>query len=257
MTRSKFSLHILASVILASTTFACAPMHSLSHSSNPNEETGTEADNMDPVTPAPADLAQPFVETELSVQQEISVLDAYQHLDPSHIVPTDLLKKAVTYFDANKSRFQNQSYMAICDFAKHSKLKRFYIINMKTGAVASYAVAHGKGSDPDNDGIATTFSNSSGSGASSVGYYRTDTTYSGKHGLSLRIDGLSSTNSNVRSRAVVIHGASYSEPSYIASNGRAGRSLGCFAVADSLKTEVVTKLKGGALLFAGQSGKSS
>lgn len=229
---------------------ACAPIHSAY-----TEEIGTEAENMDPVTPAPADLAEPFVEKDLSITQEAVVLDAYQHLDPNHVVPTDLLKKAVTYFDQNKSRFKNQAYIAICDFSKHSKLKRFFIVNMKTGAVTTYAVAHGKGSDSNNDGIATVFSNVSGSGASSLGYYRTDETYSGKHGLSLRIDGLSTTNSKARSRAVVIHGASYSEPSYIKSVGRAGRSLGCFAVADSLKTEVITKLKGGALLYAGQSGK--
>ncbi len=250
MTKTKLAIRILASLILATSAAACAPMQA-----NPGEEIGTEAENMDPVTPAPADLAEPFDERSMSVSQEAQVLDAYSHLDPDRVVPTDLLKKAVTYFAANKSRFANQTYMAVCDFTKHSKLKRFYIINLKTGAVTTYAVAHGKGSDSNNDGIATTFSNVSGSGASSLGYYRTDTTYSGKHGLSLRIDGLSTTNSKARSRAVVIHGASYSEPSYIKSNGRAGRSLGCFAVADSLKTEVVTRLKGGALLFAGQSGK--
>jgi hypothetical protein len=248
MTKTKFAIRTLAAMILATSAMACAPMHS-----NYSEEVGTEAENMDPVTPAPADLAQPFDERAMSVSQEAAVLDAYSHLDPGHVVPTDLLKKAVAYFDQNKSRFKNQAYMAVCDFSKHSKLKRFFIINMKTGAVTTYAVAHGKGSDSNNDGIATTFSNVSGSGASSLGYYRTDETYSGKHGLSLRIDGLSTTNSKARSRAVVIHGASYSEPSYIKSVGRAGRSLGCFAVADSLKTEVVTRLKGGALLFAGQS----
>ena len=250
MTGIRISLHLLASLVVASATFACAPLHA-----NVNEEVGTEADNRDPVTPAPADLTQPFVDPELSVQQEAKVLEAYQHVDPNHMVPTDLLKKAIMYFDANKPRFKNQAYIAICDFAKHSRLKRFYVVDMQTGAVKAYAVAHGRGSDLNDDGIATRFSNSDGSGASSIGYYRTDTTYFGKHGISLRIDGLSSTNSNVRSRTIVIHGATYSEPAYIAGVGRAGRSLGCFAVADSLKTEVVSRLKGGALLFAGHRGK--
>ena len=243
---AKRGLALVTFAILTAGLTSCAPAGDLSG----NEEPGTEFEAADPVTPAPADLQIPFVEKELSSQAVSSVLSKYQHLDPNHVVPTALLEKALTYFDQNKSRFANQNYIAVCDFAKNSKNNRFYIINMKTGAVDSLKVAHGKGSDSNNDGLATTFSNTSGSGMSSVGYYRTDSTYTGKHGRSLRIDGLSTTNSKVRSRAIVIHGASYVEESYIRAQGRAGRSLGCFAFGDSIKDKVIDKLKGGALLYA-------
>jgi hypothetical protein len=46
---------------------------------------------------------------------------------------------------------------------------------------------------------------------SSLGVYKTAETYNGKHGLSLRLDGLSPTNSKARERAVVVHGADYVE----------------------------------------------
>jgi hypothetical protein len=81
---------------------------------------------------------------------------------------------------------------------------------------------------------------------SSLGYYITGSTYVGSHGTSLKLDGMSSTNSNARGRAIVVHGASYvSESSVIQ-----GRSWGCPAVANSLKTKVINMLKNGSLIYA-------
>lgn len=224
---------------------ACAPAAGLA-----TDDAGQEANFAGEAAPAPAD-ALPLPTTPETTKADASaILQGYQHLDPNHMVPTTLLSKAVVYFDQNKSRFANKAYIVVCDFSSNSKNKRFFIINMSTGAVTAYAVAHGSGSDPDNDGKATKFSNVGGSNASSIGFYRTAETYTGAHGYSLRIDGLSATNSNVRSRAIVVHGAAYVEASYIKSVGHAGRSWGCFAVADSLKTEVINKIKGGALIYA-------
>jgi len=189
--------------------------------------------------------------TELPKTQEEIVLSKYDHLDPNHEVPTDLLKKAVLYLDANQSKFPNKNYLSVIDFAKSSKLKRFFIVDLKTGAVWAIHTAHGKGSDPGHDGIAEKFSNVSGSNASSLGVYKTAETYTGSHGRSLRLDGLSSTNSNVRARAIVIHGASYVSESNVIQ----GRSFGCPAVADSLKDKVIDKIKGGSIIYAGLSEK--
>lgn len=175
-----------------------------------------------------------------------NTLAKYDYLDPDHVVPSKALADTVAYFDRNQSQIKNKNYIVVINFAQSSKEKRFYIIDMKTGKVMAIHTAHGKGSDPDHDGYATKFSNSSGSNASSLGFYTTAETYSGKHGLSLKLDGRSSTNSNARSRAVVIHGADYvSESSVIQ-----GRSWGCPAVNMGLRTQVINMLKGGVLINA-------
>lgn len=44
---------------------------------------------------------------------------------------------------------------------------------------------------------------------SSLGIYRCAETYEGKHGYSMRLDGLEPTNSLARERAIVIHSADY------------------------------------------------
>ncbi|MEK2646254.1 murein L,D-transpeptidase catalytic domain family protein [Bdellovibrio sp. BCCA] len=178
--------------------------------------------------------------------QRESILKNYDHVDPKHVVPYKALGDALVYFDQHKSSFKNTDYMAVLNFGQSSKQKRFYIINMKTGNVWAIHVAHGKGSDSNHDGYAEKFSNVSGSNASSLGIYRTAETYSGSHGLSLRLDGLSSTNSRARARAVVVHGASYVQESNVIQ----GRSWGCPAVAMENRDAVIKYLKGGAMIYA-------
>lgn len=154
-------------------------------------------------------------------------------------VPEIPLRKAFTYFDANKSKIQNKNYMTIIDFTQHSGQKRFYLIDMKTGAVDKLLTAHGRGSDPEHTGNARKFSNISGSNMTSLGFLLTAERYSGEHGISLRLDGLQSMNSNARPRAIVIHGADYVD----GSRPKMGRSLGCPAVENRLIVSLVKKLK--------------
>lgn len=170
----------------------------------------------------------------------------YSYLDPNKIVPAKALASAVTYYDQNLAKIKNKNYLSVINFAQSSKEARFYIINMTTGAVWPIHVAHGKGSDSNHDGYAEKFSNVSGSNASSLGYYMTAETYSGSHGLSLKLDGLSSTNSNARARAIVIHGADYVEEA----SRIQGRSWGCPAVTMSYRDKVIGYLKGGSLIYA-------
>jgi hypothetical protein len=136
--------------------------------------------------------------------------------------------------------------MGIIDFSQHNSAERLYLIDMVTGAVDKYLVAHGKNSDKDQDGYATVFSNVPDSLMSSQGFYLTAETYNGKHGLSLRLDGLSHTNSKAREREIVIHGAVYVNPSARV----IGRSWGCPAVEQRFVKEIIERMKGGALLFA-------
>lgn len=169
----------------------------------------------------------------------------YSHLDPGKVVPARALSQAVAYLKKYGSGFTNDDHMVVIDYRQHSSKKRFYLIDLRTGRVERHVVAHGSGSDPDNDGYATKFSNTSGSNATSLGFYRTLGTYSGKWGYSLRLQGLSSTNSNAYSRAIVIHGASY-----VSESGRAGRSWGCPALDLNVSASVITRIKNGALIYA-------
>lgn len=171
----------------------------------------------------------------------------YSHLDPENLVPQKLLDKAVAYFEQNKSKIKRKDLIGVIDFAQKSTKERFYIIDLESGHVETYLTAHGKGSDPDHDGYATVFSNQSGSQASSLGFYLTAETYQGSNGYSLRLDGLSSTNSNARRRAVVIHGAEYVNP------GSVGRSWGCPALDMRYYVEIINKIKGGMLIYAERS----
>jgi hypothetical protein len=145
---------------------------------------------------------------------------------------------------------------AVLDFAAHSSTPRFHLIDRASGRVLqSLRVAHGYGSEGSrNDGYAEVFSNVVDSNASSLGMYRTAETYASQAypGLAMRLDGLSPTNSNVRSRFIVIHAARYMEPqSWTAKKaGRPGLSDGCFAFSDADRDAVVSSLHGGALIYA-------
>lgn len=169
----------------------------------------------------------------------------YSHLDPDKIVPQKILSTAVAYYDAHLDQIPNQRQIGVIDFKQHNSKERFYIIDMESGRVETYLTAHGKNSDPDFDGYATKFSNTPDSLMSSLGFYLTGETYNGVNGYSLRLDGLSSTNSKARERAIVIHGADYVKP-----GPKTGRSFGCPALEMRYHADLINRLKEGALLYA-------
>ena len=99
--------------------------------------------------------------------------------------------------------------------------------------------------------FATEFSNVVGSHQSSIGLFRTQESYFGRHGYSLRLDGLEpGVNDKARERAIVIHAADYVDPEWVSRQGRIGRSQGCPAVRPEIAQEVVDQLKGGQFMFS-------
>ena len=66
----------------------------------------------------------------------------------------------------------------------------------------------------------------------------------------MRLEGLDASNSNARSRGIVIHGAAYVSEQMIRDYGKLGRSEGCFAVAESSLLDVMTQLAPGRLIYA-------
>lgn len=123
--------------------------------------------------------------------------------------------------------------LTVIDFSLPSTAKRMWIIDPEKGEILlNSVVSHGRNS---GDLLAKSFSNQPESYMSSLGFYKTAETYSGKHGYSLRLDGLEKGfNDQARNRAIVIHGADYAREEFAKSAGRLGRSLGCPAIPSEL-----------------------
>ena len=138
--------------------------------------------------------------------------------------------------------------IAIADFSQSSRNKRLYVIDLASRKLLyNTHVAHGRNSGNE---FAKSFSNENSSYQSSLGFYRTLSTYQGKHGLSLRLEGLEKgVNDRALERAIVMHGADYVSEDIIRRTGRLGRSLGCPAVSMADHQKIIGLLNGGAGLF--------
>jgi hypothetical protein len=139
--------------------------------------------------------------------------------------------------------------LAVIDYSLPSTRERMWVFDVVDGRLMyEELVAHGQGT---GENMARRFSNRDGSHQTSLGLYRTAETYMGGNGYSLRMDGLDpGFNDNARSRAIVMHGAWYVDPSMIARNGRIGRSHGCPALREGIARAVIDDIKGEQLLFA-------
>ncbi len=121
-----------------------------------------------------------------------------------------LFRRALAALDTHGRSVRKRDRIAIADYAASSSVPRFHLINLIDGSTTSLLVAHGSGSDPAHTGWLQRFSNVPDSYASSEGAYLASDYYVGKHGRSQKLIGLDSTNSNALDRAIVVHGAWYS-----------------------------------------------
>ena len=139
--------------------------------------------------------------------------------------------------------------LTVIDFSRPSTERRMWVYDLRARALLfDELVSHGRGSGLAK---ATAFSNVPESNRSSLGLYRTAETYIGKHGYSLRIDGLEpGVNDRARERAIVIHAADYVNEKSARAQGYLGRSLGCPALRPEVARQVIDTVKGGGLIFA-------
>lgn len=160
-----------------------------------------------------------------------------------------LSDKAFQYawYGIQKMRLTNP-ILAIADFSQSSQNKRLYVIDLLHKKIVMHTyVAHGRNS---GEKFATKFSNENSSYQSSLGFYRTLGTYIGKHGLSLKLEGIEKgINDRAYERAIVMHGADYVSESFIKNTGRLGRSQGCPAVSVADSKKLIKMLCNGAGLF--------
>jgi len=188
-------------------------------------------------------------EGEKDINDALNPVDArtcYSNCDLEGKLDFEIFANAMESLD--EMEYSNEDIVTIIDFSKPSTEKRLFILDLKKQELLYHTyVAHGK-----NTGVnmATKFSNKKGSNQSSLGLFRTGESYQGKHGYSLRLDGLEiGFNDNARSRAVVMHSASYVSENFIKRHGRLGRSWGCPAVPVEISQEIIDLIKGGSCLY--------
>jgi hypothetical protein len=141
-----------------------------------------------------------------------------------------------------------KNILTLVDFSLSSTAKRLWVIDLDKNIILFQTlVAHGRNTGED---VAKVFSNKAESFQSSLGFYATAEIYNGKHGLSLKLDGLQKgLNDKARDRAVVIHGADYVSESFIKQNKRLGRSQGCPAVPVEMNAKIINVIKDKSCLF--------
>lgn len=152
------------------------------------------------------------------------------------------------FFNLRETGKISKDILTIIDFSLPSTAKRLWVIDLNSNTILfNSLVAHGSGSGGN---FANRFSNSANSNKSSLGFYSTAEIYNGKHGLSLKLDGLEKgINSNARNRGIVIHGADYANKSILNSQGYLGRSQGCPALPIALSKKIIGTIKNKSCLF--------
>lgn len=185
-----------------------------------------------------------------SITNETSEMHAckemFQSMELEGVVNWKAFRQAVAGY--NKINDRKREVLTLIDFSKPSTEKRLYVFDMhERKLLFTSLVSHGRNSGGNR---ATSFSNKNGSYKSSLGFYLTESTYQGKNGYSLILEGLEEgINDHARQRAIVVHGAAYANPSVISGGGRLGRSLGCPALPQKLARPIIDAIKGGSVMY--------
>lgn len=179
------------------------------------------------------------------------IVSIYTNLNANKFALPQLesFSKALTGFYQLKAKgLIDKNVLTLIDFTLSSNTKRLWVIDLTTNTVIFHSlVAHGRNTGEE---FAKNFSNQPESYKSSLGFYATGEVYNGKHGMSLKLDGLEKgINNNARERAVVIHGADYVSESFIHGNKRLGRSLGCPALPVEMNQKIINAIKNKSCLF--------
>jgi hypothetical protein len=175
-------------------------------------------------------------------------------LDRTINLRAEVLELALeAYEEAVAGGHVRRPILTIIDYELPSYQQRLWVIDMVTGRLLHQEwVAHGMGKPRGSGGTmeeALSFSNERGTLKSSLGLFMTAETYYGRHGYSLKLDGLEEgVNDNARERLIVLHSAHY------VSEGRAGdhligRSWGCPAVRPGIGKILIDAIKDGSVLW--------
>lgn len=199
---------------------------------------------------APGSL--PVVPVPTVAPQPVSAVKATgPAIDPHGVIRKDLLERARAALDSHGHKISKRDRMYLVDFQKFSGEDRLYEVDLEGGWVTAFRTSHGRGSDPAHSGFAQRFSNEMNSHMSSVGAFATaGASWGSQQGPNVLLDGLEHSNNRARERAIIIHGADYADPAFLARQGKLGRSYGCFSVSHADLSPLRERMGEGRLLFA-------
>ncbi len=157
------------------------------------------------------------------------------------------------YEQAEEGGFVRRPVLTVVDYEVSSYQQRLWVIDMVSGKLLHQEwVSHGMGKPRGSGGTmeeALSFSNDPGTLKSSLGLFITAEIYYGRHGYSLKLDGLEDgVNDNARERLIVIHGAEYVSRDR-ADDRLVGRSWGCPAVRPGISKILIDAIKDGSVLW--------
>jgi len=170
------------------------------------------------------------------------------HLTASQRLSDPVRDRAMDYYRDHRETIDNQRYLTVIDFTRPSYARRMHVLDLETGQMERFLVAHG-----ENSGYiyATELSNRIGSHQSCRGFFLTGEAYQGDFGPALKLHGLEEgINDQAFRRDIVLHGATWASYGSVFENGgRLGRSWGCPAVPLEEVGRIVERLEGGSLLY--------
>jgi hypothetical protein len=184
----------------------------------------------------------------------VGAFEPHAILDQTNNLRPEVLKLALeAYEQVEAGGHVRRPVLTIIDYELPSYEQRLWVIDMKVGRVLHQEwVAHGMGKPRGSGGTmeeALSFSNRKGTLKSSLGLFITAETYYGRHGYSLKLDGLEEgVNDKARERLIVLHGADYVTEDR--AKGRlVGRSWGCPAVRPGIAKILIDAIKSGSVLW--------
>jgi len=160
-----------------------------------------------------------------------------------------VLRMALEAADCAEGRnLADTSILTLIDYSLPSTEPRLWVLDLDSKQLLFHElVSHGVNT---GENFATRFSNRVGSRQSSLGLFRTEGTYYGRNGFSLRLEGLEpGINHKALERTIVMHGAWYVSEDFAEEHGRLGRSWGCPALEKGVAPKVIETIKNGSLLF--------
>ena len=124
----------------------------------------------------------------------------------SNMKPLDFNDKVTELTSYCSSNGYNAEYGILVDYGKSILSRRFYLVDLKTGDVVMRSLC-GHGCGRNGSILKAEISNVPQSHCSSVGHYRIGVGRKmfTRDAMAFELDGLDKTNSNVRSRAILLH----------------------------------------------------